>query len=97
METHQPYSMVESFFHRNSIMTTRHQEVAPPPKSMEIPNKSPSPPPSTGKSLSEALIFAENGENMLCTKIVQNIRISVHNIFSPGLSLEFSSIEFIIQ
>jgi hypothetical protein len=29
---------------------------------------------STGKSLSEALLFAENGENMLCTKIVLNIR-----------------------
>ena len=24
----------------------------------------------TGKSLSEALLFAEHGENMLCTKIV---------------------------
>ena len=30
--------------------------------------------PSTGKSLSEALIFAEHGENMLCTKIVLNVR-----------------------
>ena len=29
---------------------------------------------STGKSLSEALLFAENGENMLCTKIVLNVR-----------------------
>ena len=28
----------------------------------------------TGKSLSEALIFAEHGENMLCTKIVLNVR-----------------------
>ena len=28
----------------------------------------------TGKSLSEALLFAEPGENMLCTKIVLNIR-----------------------
>ena len=28
----------------------------------------------TGKSLSEALLFAEHGENMLCTKIVLNIR-----------------------
>ena len=28
----------------------------------------------TGKSLSEALLFAEHGENMLCTKIVQNVR-----------------------
>ena len=30
--------------------------------------------PSTGKSLSEALLFAEHGENMLCTKIVLNAR-----------------------
>ena len=29
---------------------------------------------STGKSLSEALFFAEHGENMLCTKIVLNVR-----------------------
>ena len=28
----------------------------------------------TGKSLSEALIFAEHGENMLGTKIVLNVR-----------------------
>ena len=28
----------------------------------------------TGKSLSEALLFAEHGENILCTKIVLNIR-----------------------
>ena len=27
----------------------------------------------TGKSLSEALIFAEHGENMLCTEIVLNV------------------------
>ena len=27
-----------------------------------------------GKSLSEALLFAEHGENMLCTKIVLNAR-----------------------
>ena len=43
----------------------------------------------TGKSLSEALIFAEHGENMLCTKIV----LSVKNNF---LSLKFSCIELII-
>ena len=30
--------------------------------------------PCTGKSLSEALFFAEHGENMLCTKIVLNVR-----------------------
>ena len=28
----------------------------------------------TGISLSEALLFAERGENMLCTKIVLNVR-----------------------
>ena len=28
----------------------------------------------TGKSLSEALIFAEHGENMLCTEIVLNAK-----------------------
>ena len=28
----------------------------------------------TGKSLSEALLFAEHGENMLCTKIVLYVR-----------------------
>ena len=29
---------------------------------------------ATGKSLSEALLFEENGENMLCTKIVLNVK-----------------------
>ena len=29
---------------------------------------------TTGKSLSEALLFAEHGENMLCTKNVLNVR-----------------------
>ena len=28
----------------------------------------------TGKSLSEALLFAEHGENMLCTEIFLNVR-----------------------
>ena len=56
----------------------------------------------TGKSLSEALLFAEHGENMLCTKIHSVLfcvseTISVHNMFSPGLSLEFSCIELVIQ
>ena len=32
----------------------------------------------TGKSLSEALLFAEHGENMLCTKIVLNVRNNIH-------------------
>ena len=40
----------------------------------------------TGRSLSEDLLFAEHGENMLCTKIVLS-----------GLSLEFSCIELVIQ
>ena len=31
-------------------------------------------PKNTGKSLSEALLFAEHWENMLCTKIVLNVR-----------------------
>ena len=31
-------------------------------------------PTVTGNSLSEALLFAEHGENMLCTKIVLNVR-----------------------
>ena len=45
----------------------------------------------TGKSLSEALLFAEHGENMLCTKLFRmSETISAHNMFSPGLSLEFS-------
>ena len=29
---------------------------------------------STGKSLSEALIFEEHGENMLCTEIVLHVK-----------------------
>ena len=45
---------------------------------------------STGESLTEALLFAEHGENMLRTK-------SVHNMFSAGLVLEFSCIELVIQ
>jgi hypothetical protein len=28
----------------------------------------------TGKSLSEVLLFAEHGENMLCLKIVLNVK-----------------------
>ena len=52
----------------------------------------------TGKSLSEALLFAEHGENMLCTKMFwMSETISVHNMFSPGLRLEFSCIELAIQ
>ena len=45
----------------------------------------------TGKYLSEALIFAEHGENMLSKEIVLNVKtISVHN-------MEFSCIELVIQ
>ena len=52
----------------------------------------------TGKSLSEALLFAEHEEKMLCTKIVlMSKTISVQNMFSPGLSSEFSCIELVIQ
>ena len=46
---------------------------------------------STGKSLSEALLSAEHGENMLCTKIVLNVRnnfctyIHVHPRFELGI------------
>jgi hypothetical protein len=32
---------------------------------------------TTGKSLSEALLFAEHGENMLCTNIVLNVRNNI--------------------
>ena len=46
---------------------------------------------ATGKSLSEALLFAKHGENMLCTKFVLNVRNnSVHKMFFQVLSLEFS-------
>ena len=31
-------------------------------------------PVHTGKSLSEALLFAEHGENMLCTEIVLDVK-----------------------
>ena len=37
-------------------------------------------PIDTGKSLSEALLFAEHGENMLCTKIVLNVRNSMFEL-----------------
>ena len=32
----------------------------------------------TGKSLSEALLFAEHGENMLCTEIVLNVKNNIY-------------------
>ena len=37
-----------------------------------------------GRSLSEALLFAERGENMLCTKIVLNVRYNFckHHVVS---------------
>ena len=53
----------------------------------------------TGKSLSEALLFAEHwGEHVVyknCSECHETI--SVQNMFSPGLSLEFSCIELVIQ
>ena len=52
----------------------------------------------TGKSLSEALLFAEHGESMLCTKIVLNVKFLYTTCSpAPGLSLEFSCIELVIQ
>ena len=44
------------------------------------------------KYLSEALLFAEHEENMLCPKklLWMSETISVHNMFSPRLNLEFS-------
>ena len=46
------------------VQTTTKKEQSPEKKQK----------PFTGKSLSEALLFAEHGENMLCTKIVLNVR-----------------------
>ena len=54
----------------------------------------------TGKSLSEALLFGEHGENMLCTEIVLNVKnnFCTQQSCSPHvLSLEFSCIELVIQ
>ena len=54
----------------------------------------------TGKSLSEALLFSEHGENMLCTKIVLNVGnnfCTQHVLRFSGLSLEFSCIELVIE
>ena len=52
----------------------------------------------TGKSLSEALLFAEHGENKLCTKIVLNVRNNFcTQHVSLGFSLDFSCIELVIQ
>ena len=39
----------------------------------------------TGKSLSEVLLFAEHGENMLCTKIVVNVRTNFYTLISVRL------------
>jgi hypothetical protein len=41
--------------------------------------------PNTGKSLSEALLFAEYEENVLCTKIVLNVRnnFCTQHVLSP--------------
>ena len=40
----------------------------------------------TGKSLSDALLFAKHGENMLCTKIVLNVR---NNLFTQHVLPRF--------
>ena len=50
----------------------------------------------TGKSLSEALLFAEHGENMLCTKTVLNVRnkFCTQHVLP---SLAFTCIELVIQ
>ena len=49
----------------------------------------------TGKSLSEDLLFADHGENILCTEIVLNVK---NNFCTQHvLSLEFSCIELVIQ
>ena len=40
----------------------------------------------TGKSLSEALLFTEHGEKILCTKIVLNVR---NNFCTKHLLLRF--------
>ena len=52
----------------------------------------------TGKSLSEVLLFAEHGENMLCTGIVLNVRnnFCTQHVL-PTIPLEFSCIELVIQ
>ena len=52
----------------------------------------------TGKSLSEAFLIALHVENMLCTKIVPNVRNNFcTQHVPPGLSFEFSCIELAIQ
>ena len=52
----------------------------------------------TGKSLSEALLFAERGENMLCTKIVLNVRnnFCTQHVL-PRFELGIFIIELVIQ
>ena len=37
----------------------------------------------TGKSLSEALLFTDHGENMLCTKIALNAKQFLNTTCSP--------------
>ena len=50
-----------------------------------------------GKSLSEALIFASTNPQYDDRLFHTFKTIFVHNMFSPGLSLEFSCIELLIQ
>ena len=54
---------------------------------------------STGKSFSEALLFAEHGENMLCTEIALNVKnnFCTQHFLPQVLSMEFSCIELVIQ
>ena len=55
--------------------------------------------PHTGKSLSEALLFSEHGENPGAIELGGEhvVYKKIHNMFSPGLSLDFSCIELVIQ
>ena len=50
-------------------------------------------------NLSEKLFFLQNMGRTCCVQKLFRISetISVHNMFSPGLSLEFSCIELVIQ
>ena len=56
--------------------------------------------PITGKSLSEALLFAEHGGEHVVYKNCSECQkqyLYLNNMFSPGLSLEFSCIELVFQ
>ena len=55
-------------FHTKATNGTTASTANTPNHSRQEKNK------DTAKSLSEALLFAGHGENMLCTKIVLNVR-----------------------